>query len=39
MKYANGDIYIGGWVADLRHGQGSMEYANGDEYTGEWEKG
>lgn len=39
MKYANGDIYIGSWVADVRDGQGTMEYANGDEYSGLWAKG
>jgi hypothetical protein len=36
MKYINGDIYIGEWVNDLRHGYGTMTYTNGDVYEGEW---
>ena len=34
--WADGDIYEGGFVEDLRHGYGIYLYANGDKYQGEW---
>ena len=39
MVYANGDVYVGQWVADRRHGEGKMDYASGDVYVGQWEAG
>jgi len=37
MEYHNGDIYVGEWQDDKKHGQGKMEYHNGDIYVGEWQ--
>jgi len=33
---ANGDVYIGTWNHDNRHGGGVMTYANGNAYAGDW---
>jgi len=38
MYYANGDVYMGEWINNLRHGHGTMSYKNGDMYVGKWEK-
>ena len=32
----NGDKYVGEFLNNYRHGQGTMTYANGDKYVGEW---
>lgn len=34
-----GEVYNGDWVADLKHGQGTMKWPNGDQYTGGWRDG
>jgi len=38
MFYANGDVYTGEWINNVRHGYGTMSYSNGDIYVGKWEK-
>lgn len=35
MYYSNGDVYIGQWRNDWKHGKGIMQYKNGDKYDGE----
>jgi len=49
MIYANGNIYHGTWLADLKHGYGILEQyiyyftthfsKNGDKYYGYWNNG
>mmetsp|Transcript_168429 Transcript_168429/g.323691 ORF Transcript_168429/g.323691 Transcript_168429/m.323691 type:complete len:262 (+) Transcript_168429:103-888(+) len=40
FTYANGDIYVGQWKADKKHGRGAYSYAkDGTKLVGEWEKG
>ena len=34
--YNNGNIYIGKWRNDQKHGEGIMIYTNGDIYVGSW---
>jgi hypothetical protein len=36
MIYANGDIYEGSWLNDMKHGYGIIEKKNGDKYYGYW---
>ena len=36
MYYANGDIYEGEWLDDMRHGKGMLRLANTNRYEGEW---
>jgi hypothetical protein len=36
MYYANGDIYEGEWLDDMRHGKGMLRLANSNRYEGEW---
>jgi hypothetical protein len=38
MFYANGDVYTGEWINNLRDGYGTMSYKNGDVYVGKWQK-
>ena len=38
MKYKNGDIYNGDWVAGKRHGEGTYNWEDGDYYEGDWVK-
>lgn len=39
MIYANGDIYEGSWLNDLKQGYGIIEKKNGDKYYGNWNIG
>jgi hypothetical protein len=34
--YANGNVYVGEFVNNWRHGYGKLEFANGDVYEGQW---
>jgi len=36
LKWANGDIYDGRWLADMAHGKGKYTWADGREYDGPW---
>ena len=36
MRYANGDIYEGMFVAEKREGKGRLVYLDGSEYDGSW---
>ena len=36
MEYANGDKYIGEWINNNRHGDGTIEYSNGNKRSGKW---
>ena len=36
MKYANGDVYDGNWLADKRSGIGTLMLFSGDVYEGGW---
>ena len=38
MKYANGDVYIGEWQNNKRHGQGTTSYPDGGVDSGEWKR-
>lgn len=38
MAYANGDVYTGEWINNVRDGFGTMSYVNGDIYVGKWRK-
>jgi hypothetical protein len=35
-KFANGDVYEGEYLDDLRHGKGKLTLANGVVYDGAW---
>ncbi len=35
--YANGDVYKGDWMDNLRHGSGWYTYKEGY-YSGEWDR-
>jgi hypothetical protein len=35
-KFANGDVYEGEYLDDLRHGKGRLTLANGIVYDGAW---
>ena len=39
MKYANGDIYIGQFCGNRRHGKGTLETARGAVMKGNWHRG
>eukprot|EP00475_Leptophrys_vorax_P023683 TRINITY_DN3247_c0_g1_i1.p1 TRINITY_DN3247_c0_g1~~TRINITY_DN3247_c0_g1_i1.p1 ORF type:complete len:398 (+),score=81.51 TRINITY_DN3247_c0_g1_i1:135-1196(+) len=39
MLYANGDIYVGEFQDQRRHGQGRFQWSDGHIYSGEWVKG
>lgn len=39
MIYANGDVYDGSWLNDLKHGYGILENKSGDKYYGHWNEG
>jgi hypothetical protein len=32
----NGDMYVGKWEKNLRHGYGTMSYKNNTFYEGQW---
>lgn len=37
LRYVNGDVYVGGFRDDMRHGQGKILFAaTGDFYQGSW---
>jgi hypothetical protein len=36
--FSSGEIYIGSWKNDKRHGQGTSTYASGDKYIGEYKE-
>lgn len=36
FEFANGDVYTGEWVNNVRHGLGRCEYHTGEAYDGEW---
>jgi len=36
MSYKNGDMYVGKWEKNVRHGYGTMSYKNGVIYEGQW---
>lgn len=38
-KWANGNSYVGAWVAGKQEGQDTMKWANGDSYVGAWVAG
>ena len=38
-KFANGDIYQGEYLNDVRHGKGKLTHANGIVYDGAWVSG
>ena len=37
--FANRDVYVGKWKADLQCGNGSWKSASGASYVGGWDKG
>ena len=40
MAYANGDVFIGGWLDGEKHGAGTHLYAGkGRAYEGVWDRG
>jgi hypothetical protein len=40
MEYSNGDVYIGNWVRNKKHGHGkNTRSKNGDVYEGDWNNG
>ena len=39
LKYANGAVYNGDLLFDIRHGKGKMVFTNGESYEGEWRNG
>lgn len=40
FAYANGDTYVGNWLAGKKHGSGTYSYAkDGTKLTGEWDTG
>lgn len=38
-KFANGDVYEGEYLDDVRHGKGKLTLANGIVYDGAWISG
>ncbi len=39
MQYANGDVFEGTWVADLKCGEGRMTWSSSrQEYFGQWDR-
>ena len=36
FEFANGDVYTGDWINNLRDGRGRCEYHTGEVYDGEW---
>ena len=38
-KFANGDVYEGEYLNDLRHGKGKLTHANGIVFDGSWVSG
>ncbi len=36
MTYANGDVYVGEWTNDFRHGKGKHTLVSGEVYDGQW---
>ena len=36
FTWANGDVFEGHWMSDVREGDGKIAYAGGDAYEGEW---
>jgi len=36
MRYENGDIYKGSWVAGKKHGTGTLTTQDGQKYEGTW---
>jgi len=39
LKFANGDVYVGGFVQDDLQGKGKYTYKNGDVFEGEFRQG
>lgn len=39
LTYADGKVYIGGFVAGKKHGQGEERHPNGTVVNGYWEEG
>ena len=39
FSFKNGNVYVGGWENDQRHGRGTLKYADGTEYTGSFVQG
>jgi hypothetical protein len=37
MTYPSGEQYVGEFMDDKRHGQGTMTYPNGGYQTGKWQ--
>ena len=37
--HVQGDKYIGTWLNDREHGQGTYLFAEGNKYEGEWKDG
>ena len=35
-RYANGDVYKGEWLGDMKNGEGVMTYASNASYEGGW---
>ena len=35
VRYANGDVFEGGWKYGVREGKGVVKYSNGKSYKGE----
>lgn len=39
LYYADGNIYDGEWLNDMRHGMGTLvNYKDGSRYEGQWER-
>jgi hypothetical protein len=36
VKFTNGSIYNGEWIAGKRHGRGVLIWEDGSRYEGEW---
>eukprot|EP00440_Ansanella_granifera_P017550 gb/GFBE01019064.1/.p1 GENE.gb/GFBE01019064.1/~~gb/GFBE01019064.1/.p1 ORF type:complete len:134 (+),score=13.99 gb/GFBE01019064.1/:1-402(+) len=39
MTYASGQMYVGEWLEDKRHGQGCCQYSDGSHFKGAWRCG